>query len=90
MNKIKILFINETWVYFNTYRHFPSSTWNIWIILISFVVHQNKFETTYFFLSELYKVQKREKDYFGTLLNKLMDATEKYMKQQKCETKRKL
>lgn len=59
-------------------------------MLISFVVHQNRFETTYFFLSELYKVPKREKDYFGTLLNKLMDATEKYMKQQKCETKCKL
>lgn len=59
-------------------------------MLISFVVNQNKFETTYFFLSELYKVQKREKDYFGTLLNKLMDATEKYMKQSKCETKCKL
>lgn len=62
----------------------------MWITLISFVVDQNKFETTYFFLSELYKVQKREKDYFGTLLNKLMDATEKYMKQSKCETKCKL
>lgn len=37
------------------------------------------------FLSELYKVSKREKDHFGTLLHKLMDATEKYMKNSKCK-----
>lgn len=32
---------------------------------------------------KLYKVSKREKDHFGTLLHKLMDATEKYMKNSK-------
>lgn len=32
---------------------------------------------------KLYKVTKREKDHFGTLLHKLMDATEKYMKNSK-------
>lgn len=32
---------------------------------------------------KLYKVPKREKDHFGTLLHKLMDATEKYMKNSK-------
>lgn len=32
---------------------------------------------------KIYKVTKREKDHFGTLLHKLMDATEKYMKNSK-------
>lgn len=45
----------------------------------------NSYIKLHFFVSELYKVTKREKDHFGTLLHKLMDATEKYMKNSKCK-----
>lgn len=34
----------------------------------------------------IYKVAKREKNYFGTLLEKLMDATEKHMKNSNCKS----
>lgn len=50
------------------------------MILLSYIKLQG-----FSFLSELYKVSKREKDHFGTLLHKLMDATEKYMKNSKCK-----
>lgn len=50
-----------------------------------YVFNGNSYIKLYFFVLELYKVTKREKDYFGIFLYKLMDVTEKYMKNLKCK-----